>query len=316
MARAHFEIAADAQEEHEHADRLEPDVAAAAQRLDDASGVDERDGQRHRHVHAEPARRERALRAGEERRRGIEHDGRRREQRQPSESSRVATSSVECAEPQHCGVHHRLHRAEARDGEALLRVARFAAAGSSSAARSSGSARIADACERSTIRGSETASSSYTMRARCATGVDRDPTTPGNAPRVRSISHSRPRSARRRPTHRLAAAGAEIACHVAGELGALPGRGFAVARSRLLRGLRAQAVVVGEAELLDPFRGRAATVTAHRTRVPATCAGTTIRRQRLPTVPAARLASRRPAEDPGRDQAHLFFVQALAPRPA
>ena len=149
MAGAHFEVAADAQEEHEHADRLEPDVGTPGDDLDDASGVDERDGQRHRHVHAEPSRREKSFRAGEERRRGIEHDGRRREQRQPPENvARRDIDAVECAEPQRAGVHHRLHRAEAGDGEALLRIARFAAAGVVERRAVERQRPIADSCER------------------------------------------------------------------------------------------------------------------------------------------------------------------------
>ena len=57
VARAHFEVATDAKEEDEHADRLEPDIGAAGEDLDDAPRVDERDGERHRDIHAEPSRR-------------------------------------------------------------------------------------------------------------------------------------------------------------------------------------------------------------------------------------------------------------------
>ena len=44
------------------------------------------------------------------------------------EVARRDVGAVEGAEPQRARVHHRLHRAEAGDREALLRVARFAAA--------------------------------------------------------------------------------------------------------------------------------------------------------------------------------------------
>jgi hypothetical protein len=56
MAGPHFEIAADAEEEDEHADRLEPDVGAAGENLDDAPRVDEPHGECHRDIHPQPSR--------------------------------------------------------------------------------------------------------------------------------------------------------------------------------------------------------------------------------------------------------------------
>ena len=84
MPRAHFEIAAGEQEEHEHGDRIEVHVTAAAQRLDEARGVDDRDRERDRNIHAEPPRLERAQGAGEERSGGIEDNRRRHEEAEPA----------------------------------------------------------------------------------------------------------------------------------------------------------------------------------------------------------------------------------------
>ena len=156
--------------------------------LDDASGVDERDGERHRHVHAEPSRRDESFRAGEERRRRIEHDGRRREQRQPAEQvARGDVDAVECAEPQRARVHHRLHRTEAGDGEALQRIARFAAARVVERRAVERQRPIADASERvDDPRERERLCRRYTMRARCAPAFTPTSTTPGK-PREGSL---------------------------------------------------------------------------------------------------------------------------------
>ena len=128
MPRAHFQVAARQQEEHEHRNRIEVHLAAAAQRFDDAGRVHRGDGQCHRHVHADPACRERAPRAREERPRRIENHRRRHQQAEPAQQlARGCIERAGGAEVDRRGIHHGLHGAEARDQQPLERVARFAA---------------------------------------------------------------------------------------------------------------------------------------------------------------------------------------------
>ena len=242
--------------------------------------VDERDRQRHRHVHAEPARREKAYRAGEERRRGVEHDGRRREQRQPAEEvARRDVRAVERAEPQRARVHHRLHRAEAGDGEALLRVARLAAAGVVERFAVERQRAIADACERIDDAGERHACcvvhDARALRAR----VHADVGDTGQPASVRSISQQQ--AAQRTPSISTIAS---LLPSASGRTRwrASSGRAKAAALFADSRGIGrasgrsgAQPIVVGESELADPLGHRAAAVAAHRVTTPATraCGG-------------------------------------------
>ena len=84
MPRTHFEIATGKQEEHEHRDRIEVNLTAAPQCLDQACCVNGRDGEGNRDVHPELAESERAHGAGEEWLRRIEDDGCRYQEAHPA----------------------------------------------------------------------------------------------------------------------------------------------------------------------------------------------------------------------------------------
>ena len=241
--------------------------------LDDAAGVDQRDRQRDRHVHAEPARGEERQRAGEERRSRVEHDRRRGEQRQPAEQvARRDVRVVERAEPQRARVHHRLHRAEAGDGEPLQRIARLAAAGVVQRRRGRAAAhgsRRGPARRRSAR--SDDAAPSYTMRARCAAALTPTSATPGSAheraldqPAARGAAHAVDQHDRLAPavgalrTRWRASSGRAIAAALLARLGEV-GRARRPCRCATGSSRRAPSSPIHSAD-------RAASVAAHRVR--------------------------------------------------
>ena len=97
-------------------------------------------------------------------------------------------SRVERAEPQRARVHHRLHRAEAGDREALQRVARLAPARVVERGAVERQCAVADARERLDDPRQRERLASNTMRARRAAAFTLTSTTPGSAPSARSIS--------------------------------------------------------------------------------------------------------------------------------
>ncbi|MCU0971781.1 MAG: hypothetical protein MUF57_08370 [Gammaproteobacteria bacterium] len=85
LARAHLEITPRQEQEREHRDRVVVDVGPARRGRPQARQKSQRDGQRHRHVHAELAAPEVAPRGHEERLRRIEDDGRGQRGADPAE---------------------------------------------------------------------------------------------------------------------------------------------------------------------------------------------------------------------------------------
>ena len=130
MARAQFDVAPDQEQEHEHADRIEIHLAAAAQRVDHAGREHQRDCQRHRQVDAEAAAAQFLCGAAEERLRRIGHQRDGGQQAKPAEQvARAEIDEVDHAEVDHQGVAHHLHRAHAGHQDALERIVHLGSAG-------------------------------------------------------------------------------------------------------------------------------------------------------------------------------------------
>jgi hypothetical protein len=114
-----LEVATDPEEEDEHADRLEVDLADVVDRRVDAHEIGEADRQRDGHVH--PGAPDLELPPGrfEERTTGIEDDGGRDEKSHPPHQGRRAClDAVEGPDVEPHRVRHDVHRPEPRDAEA------------------------------------------------------------------------------------------------------------------------------------------------------------------------------------------------------
>ena len=185
-------VAPGEQEEDEHRDRIEVHVAAAAQRLDEARRVDRRDRNGDRHVHAEPARRERAQRRPRRTAaRNRTPPASRRGSPSQRKSSRVVVS---------CGSMAPRYRTAANIMACMApkpaTSRRFSASRDSRRRMSSSAARIERQRADSPARDSASSSCGRRVRRRArprvhgAPRVDRTLTTPGRAPSARSISQT------------------------------------------------------------------------------------------------------------------------------
>ena len=123
MARAQFQVTRAQQQEHEHADRIEIDLAAPAQRVDHAGDEHQRDGQGHWQVDAQAPAAQLVGGAPEEHMGRIEHQRDRGQQAQPAEqAARAEVDEVDHADVAHERIGHYLHRAHAGDQDALERI--------------------------------------------------------------------------------------------------------------------------------------------------------------------------------------------------
>jgi hypothetical protein len=119
MARTQLQVAPARQQEDEHGDRVEVDLARSRDGGDDARGERGRESQHDRHVHAEGAHAQVAPRAAEERRRGIGDHGQRQHQARPAhERGGIGGDLAVGGDVARPRVHHHLHHPEPRDPQA------------------------------------------------------------------------------------------------------------------------------------------------------------------------------------------------------
>ncbi len=125
MTHTHLDEAPGREEEDEHADRIEVHLAAGAQRIEHTRQPGQQQGERHRHIHAEPASPKIAPRARQERRAAVEqyrcHDDHAGDAHQLRHRGVDVGHAIQRAE-----IHHRLHHAERRESDPLERHTSFA----------------------------------------------------------------------------------------------------------------------------------------------------------------------------------------------
>ena len=162
----------------------------------------------------------------EERLRRVQHDRRRRRGSRASGTTTVSTSPrVDRTEVEHDGEHHRLHRADRGDQQALQRGARFAASRVVERSRIERQRAIADAIEPvEDRRQRRDPSSRHAIRARRAAALIETRSTPGKRGQ-RALDQ--PRAARCSARRRSRASTSrrtvgEIAHHVTLDLGTSP----------------------------------------------------------------------------------------------
>jgi hypothetical protein len=144
--RLGVQVARAEQQEGEHADRVEVDLALPRQRRPGAGGEAEAQAERDRRVEADALRTELAPGAGEERRAGEKQHRKRDEQARPAhQARRLGADFVHVGRER---IHHHLHRAERSDEEAPERGAALGALERVLAARLVGAGVVADGADR------------------------------------------------------------------------------------------------------------------------------------------------------------------------
>ena len=281
MPRTHGQMPPEQEEQDKHADRIEIDLVAANEDVDHAGQVDQGDGQRHRRIHRQASRAPLAHGAAKERLCRIQHDRSGDQEADPAEElAHRRIDAVEHAGIQGHGHHHRLHGAESGDNQALEHGARFTLALRIDHAGSQRMRQVAESRQRG-----KQARQLDPARIEC----EADPTRQGIDA---DIEHAI--DAAQGAFDQPGAGRATQAIHQHDHLGAISARAAHMqARQRrpipggkvgdavvALRRLAAQAVVISEAERLDPFRGGLAAGAADRV-LPALHAGEDRRRGRI-----------------------------------
>ncbi len=128
MALALFQPAAEQQEEHEHGGGIEIHMAATQGHVHQGTGPRQSQGQGHRQIHARAAGAQAAPGALEERPAGVEHHRRGDQETGDAEHPGVdLIAALESAQVEGGGIHHRLHGAQARQGQPTQQTSRLAA---------------------------------------------------------------------------------------------------------------------------------------------------------------------------------------------